>query len=138
MKVSEIMTGSPQVIEPDMRVVKAAALMREYDTGILPVGENDKLIGILTDRDIVINAVAEGRDCREEPVSNIMSDDVLYLFDDQDIEAVADNMASNQVRRLPVVNRDKRLVGMVSIGDLAKRGADDAAGGALAAVAQAS
>ena len=96
-----------------------ARLMAEIDAGVLPVGENDRLVGMITDRDIALRAVAKGLG-PDTLVREVMSkEQVLYCFEDDDVDDVAKNMGDNQVRRLPVVNRDKRLVGIVSIGDLA-------------------
>ncbi len=97
--------------------------MAEIDAGALPVGENDRLVGMITDRDIVVRAVAQGRSV-DTKVAAVMSKEVLYCFDTDEIDEVARNMGKARVRRLPVVNRDKRLVGIVSLGDLARN--DDA------------
>jgi CBS domain-containing protein len=94
--------------------------MMKIDAGTVPVGKDQKLVGMLTDRDIAVRAVAKGLG-PDTPVREIMSADVKYCFEDQSIEEVARNMADIQVRRLPVVNRDKRLVGILSLGDLAVR-----------------
>ena len=105
---------------PDDSVQKAASLMKEKDFGFLPVGENDRLIGMVTDRDIVIRAIADGKAPADTPVRDIMTAKTYYCFDDQDVEEVCNNLGEIKVRRLPVVNRDKRLVGVVTIGDLAQ------------------
>jgi CBS domain-containing protein len=118
MKVRESMTQDVLVAHPDQSVAEVARLMVERDIGALPVGENDRLVGMLTDRDIAVRVVAEGKG-PETKVSEAMSREVLYCYDDDDLNTVAGNMADLQVRRLPVVNRDKRLVGIVSIGDVA-------------------
>lgn len=118
MKVRDSMTQDVVVISPDQSVADAARLMVERDIGALPVGENDRLVGMLTDRDIAVRVVAEGKG-PDTRVSEAMSRDVMYCFEDEDLNHVAINMGSIQVRRLPVVNRDKRLVGIVSIGDVA-------------------
>jgi CBS domain-containing protein len=105
---------------PDMSLREAAQKMRDGDFGVLPVGENDRLIGMITDRDIVTRALADGLDNpMEKKVREVMSEDVCYCFEDQKVEDVAKNMGENQIRRLPVLNRQKRLVGIVSLGDLA-------------------
>ena len=119
MKVSEVMTRDVRVANPDQSIAEAAKLMAEIDAGALPVGESDRLVGVITDRDIVVRAVAE-RKSPDTPVREVMSKEVLYCFEDDDVEDVVKNMGDVQVRRLPVVNRDKRLVGIVSIGDLAR------------------
>src|SRR3546814_17710576 len=99
--------------------------MTDIDAGVLPVGENDRLVGMLTDRDIAVRAVARGRD-PQTTVREVMTAEVQYCFDDDDADAVCENMAEQQIRRLPVVNRDKRLIGILSLGDLAT--ADGGAG----------
>jgi CBS domain-containing protein len=114
------MTPEVQVATPEQSIRDAAQLMAQIDAGTIPVGKDNKLVGILTDRDIAVRAVARGLG-PETPVSKVMSADVKYCFDDQSVEEVARNMADIQVRRLPVVNRDKRLVGILSLGDLAVR-----------------
>jgi CBS domain-containing protein len=93
-------------------------MMAELDAGALPVGEHDRLVGMITDRDIAIRAVAHGKS-PETRIRDVMTDDVKYCFDDQDVDDVADNMADIQVRRLPVLDRDKRLVGIIAIADIA-------------------
>ena len=118
MKVRDSMTQDVVVVSPDQSVGDAARLMVERDIGAVPVGENDRLVGMLTDRDIAVRVVAEGKG-PDTKVSEAMSRDVMYCFEDEDLNHVATNMGSIQVRRLPVVNRDKRLVGIVSIGDVA-------------------
>ena len=123
MKVSKIMTRDVTLLNPDQTICVAASLMAEIDAGALPVGENDRLVGMITDRDIVVRAVAQGRSV-DTKVAAVMSKEVLYCFDTDEIDEVARNMGKARVRRLPVVNRDKRLVGIVSLGDLARN--DDA------------
>ena len=123
MKVSKIMTRDVTMLNPDQTICVAASLMAEIDAGALPVGENDRLVGMITDRDIVIRAVAQGRSA-DTKVADVMSKEVFYCFDTDEIDEVARNMGKARVRRLPVVNRDKRLVGIVSLGDVARN--DDA------------
>jgi CBS domain-containing protein len=118
MRVSDAMTRDVRVASPEQTVQQAARLMESLDAGVLPVGENDRLIGMITDRDIAIRGVAKGKGPRAK-VRDVMTEDVVYCFDDQDVEEVTQNMGDNQVRRLPVVNRDKRLVGILSLGDVA-------------------
>ena len=118
MKVSKCMTREVQLVNPTQTIRDAARMMAELDAGALPVQQDDRLVGMITDRDIAVRAVAQGKS-PDTPVEDVMSREVLYCFDDQEIEDVARNMGEVKVRRLPVVNRDKRLVGIVSIGDLA-------------------
>ena len=119
MKVREIMTHDVQIASPDDVLQRAAQLMEKNDFGVLPVGENDRLVGMLSDRDIVIRAVARGLAPDRAKVREVMSTDVKYVYDDESVADVASKMSELQVRRLPVLNRDKRLVGIVSLGDLA-------------------
>lgn len=134
MRVSEVMTPDVRVIAPDDTIKRAAQMMGEIDAGVLPVGENDRLVGMITDRDIAIRGVGldKGPDA---PVSEVMTEDVRYCFEDEDLEHVTQNMSDIQVRRLPVLNRDKRLVGIVSIGDIAVEH-EQQAGGALGGISE--
>lgn len=130
MNIGELMTPDVEVIRPDDTLQTAAKMMADLDAGILPVGENDRLVGMITDRDITVRAVANGRDPEKTTVRDAMSDEVRYCFEDENPEEVARKMGAWQVRRLPVLNRDKRLVGIVSLGDLVI-GADEPAKEAL-------
>jgi len=121
MNVREVMTPDVVIASPDDTLQRAAEMMIDIDAGVLPVGENDRLVGMLTDRDIAVRAVAAGKG-PDTPVREIMSEHVEYCFDDEDLDRVAQGMAEVRVRRLPVVNRDKRLVGILSLGDVARRG----------------
>ncbi|AKJ30856.1 CBS domain-containing protein [Caldimonas brevitalea] len=118
MKVSEAMTVDVQLVSPDQTIGEAARMMADHDIGALPVGQNDRLVGMITDRDITVRATAAGRG-PDTKISEVMSQEIQYCFDDDDLDEVANNMGNIQVRRLPVVNRDKRLVGIVSLGDIA-------------------
>ncbi len=118
MRVSEAMSPNVRVVSPGETIRHVAQIMAEIDAGVLPVGENDKLVGMITDRDIAIRAVGEGKS-PDTSVREVMSQEVKYCFDDDDLDEVSRNMGDLQVRRLPVVNRDKRLVGIVSLGDIA-------------------
>jgi len=120
-KVSAVMTRDVRIVAPDQTIREAAAQMAAADIGSLPVGENDRLVGMITDRDIVLRAVAVGRDSRTS-VRDVMTDRIQYCFDDEDIDGVARHMADLGVRRLPVVNRDKRLVGIVALSNIAQCG----------------
>jgi CBS domain-containing protein len=119
MKVHEIMTGRPRSIAPENTLVEAAGLMRELDIGALPVWDNNELAGMLTDRDLVIRGIADGRDPSEATVAEVMSGGVAFVFGDQEVEEAVRIMERYQVRRVPVLDRGKRLIGIVSLGDIA-------------------
>jgi CBS domain-containing protein len=118
MQINEIMTRDVQTIRPEQSVRDAATLMARIDSGALLVNDQDRLVGMITDRDIVIRAVAEGLST-DTQVRQVMSGDIRYCFEDEDVQHVASNMADLQVRRLPVLSREKRLVGVVSLGNIA-------------------
>jgi CBS domain-containing protein len=121
MRVSEAMTREVRVANPDQSIREVAKIMAEIDAGAMPVGDNDRLVGMITDRDIAIRAVGQGKG-PDTPVREVMStEQVLYCYEDEDLDHVAKNMSEQQVRRLPVVSRDKRLVGIVSLGNLAQK-----------------
>ena len=119
--INDVMTKGVQTVHPEQTIGDAASRMAAADIGSLPVAENDRLIGMITDRDIVLRAVALNLDPRT-PVRDVMSEQVKYCFDDADVASVAENMADLGVRRLPVVDQDKRLVGMVALSNLAYSG----------------
>ena len=121
MQINNVMSRNVKTIAADQTVREAAAIMRQLDAGVLPVDEKDKLVGMITDRDIAIRGIAEGKG-PDTKIRDVMSHEVKYCFEDEDVDHVAENMAELQVRRLPVMNRDKRLVGIVSLGDLATHG----------------
>ena len=127
MYVREVMTPDVVIASPEDTLQRAAEMMVDIDAGVLPVGENDRLVGILTDRDITVRAVAAGKEPAECKVREVMSPDIKYIYDDELIEDAARNMTQLQVRRLPVLNRQKRLVGIVSLGDLALKKKSSAA-----------
>ncbi|MFC3205096.1 CBS domain-containing protein [Aquamicrobium soli] len=135
MKISTCMTRQVQVADPEQSLHQAAKMMDELDAGSIPVGENDRLVGMITDRDIVIRAVALSKG-PDTSIREVMSPDVMYCYDDEEVEDVLENMGDLQVRRLPVLNRDKRLVGIVSLGDLARNGETMEAGQALSGISQ--
>lgn len=118
MRVSEAMSRDVHICTPGSSIKDCARMMAEIDAGSMPVGENDRLIGMITDRDIAVRAVGAGKG-PDTPVRDVMSTDVKYCYEDEDLDHVAKNMADIRVRRLPVVNREKRLVGIVALGDLA-------------------
>jgi CBS domain-containing protein len=134
--VADVMSREVKLVGPDENVRQVAQMMREADTGILPVAEGDRLIGMLTDRDVTVRLVAEGRDPGQTKVRDVMTADVRYVFEDEDLEHVAEYMAEQRVRRLPVMNRQKRLVGLVSLGDMAKGRRSPLAGRALSGIAR--
>jgi CBS domain-containing protein len=137
MEIREVMTCNVECIRPDATLKEAAERMRQLDIGPLPVCGNDRLVGMLTDRDIVIRVIAEGRDPTTTQVSDAMSPGVFYCFEDQDVSEAAEMMREKQIRRLLVLNRDKRLVGIVSLGDLAVDTHDDQmAGHALEGISE--
>ena len=121
MKVNEIITHDPEVIRPETALIEAAQKMKSLDIGMLPVCDGDRLVGVITDRDITVRGVAQGYDPKTARVQEVMTPEVIYCFDDEDVKDVAKKMEEKQVRRLPVLNREKRLVGIVSLGDLAVR-----------------
>lgn len=137
MEISHVMSRSVELLGPQSTAEDAARVMREKDVGFVPVGANDKLQGVVTDRDIVTRVVATGAPAQETPLSDILSENVLYVFDDQSVEEAAQNMAQNAVQRLMVVDREKNLVGVVSLGDIARGGAAKYAGVALRQIAHA-
>jgi CBS domain-containing protein len=126
MQVQEIMTRDASVIDPNTMIRDIARKMRADNIGALPVGEDDRLIGMVTDRDIVVRAVAEDRSNSNTAVRDVMSKDVYYCFEDEDIQRAAELMAEHQVRRLPVLNRKKRFVGIVALADLGRTGEESA------------
>jgi CBS domain-containing protein len=136
MKIREAMTQDVRLARPDQTIREAANLMAELDIGALPVEENDRLVGMITDRDIAVRAVAQGKG-PETQVRDAMTKDIKYCYEDQEIEEVTQNMGDLRVRRLPVLNRDKRLVGILSLGDLAlDEEAQDEAGEALGGISR--
>ena len=131
MKVSEVMSRKVEIASPDDSIQRAAQMMARIDAGILPVGEGDRLVGMVTDRDIAIRGVGAGRSPTETPVNEVMTREVKYCFEDDDVTDVAANMAQLQIRRLPVLNREKRMTGIISLGDIARDHEPGEAGSAL-------
>jgi CBS domain-containing protein len=137
MEIREVMTKDVRLVDPDTTLKDAAQMMRDGDFGLLPIGENDRLIGTITDRDITVRAVAAGKDPNRTAVRDAMSEGITWCFEDQSCAEAAALMGEKQIRRLPVLNREKRLVGIVALGDLAvERGADDEAGDALSEISK--
>lgn len=122
MKISQYMTDDVETVTPDQSIRDAARFMLRADAGSMPVCDGERLVGMITDRDIAVRAVAEGRG-PDTPVREAMTDEILYCFDDDDVDDVALQMSNKQVRRFPVISReDKRLIGIVSLGDLSRMG----------------
>lgn len=118
MKLKDVMTRNVEVIDSEASVREAAQKMKSLDVGPLPVLEGQRLVGMLTDRDITVRAIAEGRDPNQTKVKDIVTPDVIYGFEDQDVNEAARLMGDRQIRRLVVLNHEDRLVGIVSLGDL--------------------
>lgn len=138
MKVLHIMSRSVESVTPSTPIAIAAEKMRDLDIGFLPVFENDRVLGTLTDRDITIRSVAQGRDPRLAPVSEIMSASVFYCYEDEEIEEVSRQMQDKEVRRMLILDRQGRLTGVVSLGDIAKTsGERELAGKTLGEIAEA-
>jgi len=123
MKLQSCMTKDVRIASPAQSIGEAARMMKEIDAGFLPVSENDRLVGMITDRDIAMRAVASNRG-PDTPVRDIMSKEVLYCFEDEEISVAAQKMSQMQIRRMPVLNRDKHLVGIISLGDISHAGSE--------------
>jgi len=118
MNIKEVMTPHVEIIRPEISVAEAAQKMKALDCGILPVYEGDKLVGMITDRDIAIRSSAEGHDPKMDKVRDIMTKKVVYCYEDEPVEKMAETMEKNKIRRIIILNRQKRLVGICSLGDL--------------------
>jgi CBS domain-containing protein len=121
MRLKDILTRDPHVIRPDAMICEAARMTKRSDIGMLPVCDGESLVGTITDRDLTIRATAEGCDPLSTRVKDVMTPSVFWCYDDQEVEEAAQLMEEKQIRRLPIVNRKKRLVGIISLGDLALR-----------------
>ncbi|MFT4090117.1 MAG: CBS domain-containing protein [Asticcacaulis sp.] len=119
MRVYDVMCTDFRIVSPDTPLQVAARLMRDYDCGYLPVGENDRLMGAVTDRDIVVRGLGEGLDARAA-ISDVMTDRIVYCYENDDVREAAELMKDQQIRRLAVLNAEKRIVGVVSLGDIAR------------------
>jgi CBS domain-containing protein len=135
MKVKEAMSRNVRTVNPDQNIQEAARIMQEIDAGALPVGEDDRLVGMITDRDIAVRGVGAGKPPSTR-VRDVMTEEVKYCFEDEDTAHIAGNMAEQKLRRLPVVNRDKRLVGILSLADLATSAKSGQASKALSGISQ--
>ena len=116
--IRDVMSRDVQVISPDATIAEAARCMRDGDFGMMPVGEDDRMVGAISDRDIAVRAVAEGLDGGAK-VRDVMSDGIRWAYEDEPVERAVQIMGEHQIRRLPIVNRDKRLVGILALGDIA-------------------
>jgi CBS domain-containing protein len=135
MRVSEAMSRNVRLAAPGQTIRDAAKIMADIDAGAIPVQDNDRLVGMITDRDIAVRAVAAGKG-PETPVGDVMTRDIKYCYEDEELDHVAKNMGDIRVRRLPVVNREKRLVGIISLADLAVKQGARPAGKAVTGVSQ--
>jgi CBS domain-containing protein len=135
MKIKDIMTHDVELAGPEDTLQDVALRMLDLDIGVLPVGEQDRLVGMITDRDLAVRGIAQGRGPSAK-VREVMSKEVMYCFADEDIAHVGQNMGDIQVRRLPVVDRNKRLVGIVSLGDIATQGKPKASMEALRGISE--
>jgi len=135
MRIADIMTTDVRLLAPEDSIQQAACRMRDEGIGSLPVASGDRLVGYVTDRDLVVRGMAAGKDL-SAPIQEVMTERLLYCYEDESVEEAAEKMAKNQVRRLPVMTRDKRLSGIVSLGDLAIKGNDEAAEEALTEISE--
>jgi CBS domain-containing protein len=135
MQIRDAMSEDVRILNPNQSIREAAILMAKIDAGAVPVGENDRLVGMITDRDIAVRAIALGMG-PDTAVREVMSEDIKYCFEDDDVSEVAQNMSDLKVRRLPVLNKSKRLVGIVSLGDLALADGPANAGEALCGISE--
>lgn len=135
MRVADVMTKNARIASPDDTLQAVAKRMVAEDIGFMPVGDNGRLVGMITDRDIVARAVAQGKD-GQCPVREAMTRDVKYCFDDEDVDDVIRNMGNIQVRRMPVIDRNKRLVGVVSLADAAIKHNSAAVGAAMTGIVE--
>jgi CBS domain-containing protein len=125
MKIMEILTADPEVISPNAGLVEAAQRMKELNIGALPVCDGERLVGMITDRDVTIRAVAEGRDLKKTKVRDVMTSDIVCCFGDQELSEAAALMENLQIRRLPILDEGKKLTGIVALGDIAVRGKNE-------------
>jgi CBS domain-containing protein len=135
MKVSDVMTREVQTISPNQTAKEAASFMLSTDSGSIPVTDGERLVGMITDRDIAVRGVAKGF-APDTPVSELMTRDCITAREDDDVSTIASKMSEAQVRRLPVIDGDEKLCGIVSLGDLSRDGDDQSASQALAGISQ--
>jgi len=136
MKLKEIMTSNVEVIHPNDTLQTAARKMHDRDIGFLPVCDGDRLIGVMTDRDLITRALADGMDSKAMLGRDLVTSPAIYCFDDQSVDEAAKLMHDNQIRRLVILSRDKRMVGVVSLGDLAMNIDDKKSGDVLQSVSE--
>jgi len=125
MNIKEIMSKNVEIVVPDTLLAEVAKKMQASDCGSVLVGKDDRLLGVITDRDLALRCVAESHHPAETTAEQVMTKEILYCRDTDSVEDVALNMTKNKVRRLPVLDKDKRLVGIISLGDLAVHSTDD-------------
>jgi CBS domain-containing protein len=135
-RIREVMTSNPSTVEPDKNVVEAARIMKQQDAGVVPVTKNGRLTGMVTDRDIAIRVVAEGKDPKSTAVGEVASTKLVTIDPRQDLDEALRLMAKHQVRRLPVVEEDGRLVGVVAQADVAREGHDTQTGQVVQEISQ--
>ena len=137
MQAKDLMTPDVECVSPDTTLPKIARIMKSKDIGFVPVCDNDRLIGVVTDRDIVLRGIADGRGIENSTARDVMTDELCWCYDDQTGDEIAEYMAHHEVRRVVILDRQKRLTGVISIGDLAKRGEQAKAGEAIGDIADA-
>lgn len=128
MKVKDAMHSGVTWVGPDTKITDIARMMRDEDIGSVPIGENDRLVGMVTDRDIAIKALADGRDAASMTARDVMSGPILFCRADQELDDAVEYMESKKVRRLPVIDENKRMVGILSLGDVAAAGGPELSG----------
>lgn len=136
MQIREVMTPKPDVVGPDVTIDVTARQMKQRNIGAFPVCNGDQLVGLITDRDIAVRAVAQGLNPSNTPVREAMNLDLFYCFEDQEVREAANLMREKQIRRVPVLSREKKLVGMLSLGDIAVGGDSDSAAQALKGISE--
>jgi len=134
IEVSQVMTWDVRLVDPGTTLKDAAAMMRDGDFGSVPVGENDRLVGIVTDRDIICRGIADGADCNGLTARDVMSKPIIYCRADDELDHALRIMEKNRIRRLPVIDENKRLAGMLALGDISEIGGQDMAGEVMRSV----
>ena len=135
-QVSDVMTRGVRSMSPSDTLVMAAQAMQELDVGVIPVCDGDRLVGMVTDRDIVVRGVAQGRAAEDTHLDEVMTKDACWCYDDQSVDEAVEKMRDAQIRRMPVVDHEQHLVGIVSLGDVAVKGDDQRAGEALESISE--